>query len=89
MSQPSFESVSAPTVLKKKSALNIYTVLLIIALVSLVLGCIFLWLEISEYGGFGAVKGPVGAVARPISSEGLAGTVPVGADWVGVWEPYV
>ncbi len=62
MSQPSFESVSPPTVLKKKSALNIYTVLLIIALVSLLLGCIFLWLEISEYGGFSAVKGPVSAV---------------------------
>ena len=74
MSQPSFESASAPTVLKKKSALNIYTVLLIIALVSLLLGCVFLWLEIAEYGGFGAVKGRVGAVARPIASEGLAGT---------------
>ena len=89
MSQPSFESASAPTVLKKKSALNIYTVLLIIALVSLVLCCIFLWLEISEYGGFGAVKGRVGAVARPISSEGLAGMVPARTDWVGVWDPYV
>ncbi len=75
MSQPSFESAS---VLKKKSALNIYTMLLIIALISLVLGCVFLWLEISEYGGFGAVKGRVGAVTLPYSSEripseGLAG----------------
>jgi hypothetical protein len=69
MSQPSFESASAPTVLKKKSALNIYTMLLIIALISLVLGCVFLWLEISEYGGFGAVKGRVGAVTLPYSSE--------------------
>lgn len=71
MSQPSFESTSAPTVLKKKSSLNIYTMLLIIALISLLLGCIFLWLEIREYGGFGAVKGRVGAVAGPIASEGL------------------
>ena len=65
MSQPSFESVSPPTVLKKKSAMDIYTVLLIIATVSLLLGCIFLWLEISEYGGFGAVKGRVGALTVP------------------------
>jgi len=64
-----------PTVLKKKSALNIYTVLLIIALVSLVLGSVFLWLEIGEYGGFGAVKGRVGAVTRPIPTEGLAAKV--------------
>lgn len=65
MSQPSFESASTPTVLKKKSPLTIYTVLLIIALVSLLLGCIFLWLEISEYGGFGAVKGKVGSAIPP------------------------
>jgi hypothetical protein len=74
MSQPSFESASAPTVLKKKSALNIYTMLLIIALISLLFGCLFLWLEIGEYGGFGAVKGRVGAVTRPIPVEALAGT---------------
>jgi len=72
MSQPSFESTSAPTVLKKKSALNIYTVLLIISLVALLLGCLFLWLEMKEYGGFGAVKGPVGAITAPMVNEGLA-----------------
>jgi len=67
--------------------MNIYTVLLIIALVSLVLACIFLWLEIGEYGGFGAVKGPVGAVARPIPLEGLAGAVPLPA--ADAWESCV
>ena len=56
MSQPSFESAS-PTVLTKKSAWNIYTVMLLIALVALLLACLFLYLEIREYGGFGAVKG--------------------------------
>jgi hypothetical protein len=51
-----------------------------------VLGCVFLWLEISEYGGFGAVKGRVGAVTLPYSSEraysseifGLAGLTLLG-----------
>ncbi len=68
MSQPSFESASSQTVLRKKSALTIYTVLLIIALISLLLGCIFLWMEINEYGGFGAVKGQVGAVTLPATT---------------------
>jgi hypothetical protein len=72
MSQPSFESTSAPTVLKKKSPLTIYTVLLIISLAALMLGCLFLWLEINEYGGFGAIKGPIGALSRPATSDFLA-----------------
>ena len=71
MSRPSFESGSSSTVLKKRSAMNIYTMLLIIALISLLLGCIFLWLEISEYGGFGAVKGRVGALTVPATSWSL------------------
>lgn len=57
MSQPSFESAS-PTVLTKKSAWNIYTVMLLLALLSLVLAMAFLYLEIREYGGFGVFKGP-------------------------------
>ncbi len=67
MSQPSFESVS-PTVLTKKSAWNIYTVMLLLALLCLLLGMIFLYLEIREYGGFGAVGGPgasLKALANP------------------------
>ena len=57
MSQPSFESASTPTVLHKKSPWNVYTVLLLIAFLALFIGVIVLWLEISKYGGFGAVKG--------------------------------
>jgi len=59
MSQPNLESVSAPSVLKKKPQLNIYTVLLIIALVSLLVACTLLWLELDAYGGFGAIKGRI------------------------------
>ena len=66
MSQPDLESVSAPSVLAKKPQMNVYTVMLIVALLSLILACIFLWLEISEYGGLGAEKGRIGAVTRPI-----------------------
>lgn len=60
MSQPNLESASSlPTVINKKSVLDVYTVMLIIALVSLLMGCVFLYLEIKEYGGFGAIKGPL------------------------------
>ena len=66
MSQPNLESVSAPTVLVKKPQMNVYTVMLIVALLSLIFACLFLWLEINEYGGWGAVKGRVGAVTQPV-----------------------
>jgi hypothetical protein len=66
MSQPSFESVS-PTVLTKKSAWNVYTVMLLLSLIALLLAMLFLYLEIREYGGFGAFKGPTAAVSLPAS----------------------
>jgi hypothetical protein len=66
MSQPSFESGSpAPTVLTKKSAWNIYTAMLLIALISLLMAALFLYLEIRAYGGFGNVKGPVTQMHAP------------------------
>ena len=71
MSQPDLESVSAPSVLRKKPQLTIYTVLLIIALIALLMGCLFLYLEIREYGGFGAIKGRVG-----MATESLLGAAP-------------
>jgi hypothetical protein len=73
MSQPSFESAS-PTVLTRKSAWNIYTVMLLLALISLLLAMVFLYLEIREYGGFGAFKGPTAAIRAAASAlaPGLA-----------------
>ncbi len=65
MSQPNLESVSAPTVLKKQPQMTVYTVMLIIALISLMMACLFLYLEIREYGGFGAVKGRIAAATYP------------------------
>lgn len=72
MSQPSFEQASVPTVLTKKSAWNIYTVLLLIALIALLVCNIMLYLEIKEYGGFGAVKGSASATPALVSPYGLA-----------------
>lgn len=55
MSQPDLSSASPPRgVIVQKPKTNIYTVMLIIAFVMMILACIFLWLEVGEYGGFGA-----------------------------------
>ena len=66
MSQPNLESVSAPSVLAKKPQLNVYTVMLIVALLSLMLACLFLWLEIREYGGWGSYKGRITSMTQPV-----------------------
>lgn len=75
MSQPSLESASVPSVINKKGVLDVYTVMLIVALVCLLMGCLFLWLEIGEYGGYGAIKGPVAMMAQSIGGMfgGLVG----------------
>ena len=70
MSQPSFESVS-PSVLTKRSPWNIYTVMLLMALVALVLAMLFLYLEIRAYGGFGAFKGPTAQLSQPADAAFL------------------
>jgi hypothetical protein len=45
----------AATVVKHK--FSIYTVMLLTSLGALVIGCILLYMEISRFGGFGAVGG--------------------------------
>ena len=57
MSQPNFESDSPGGVLVPKPKSSVYTVLLILALLALLIACLFLYLEIGEYGGLGATKG--------------------------------
>jgi hypothetical protein len=47
-----------------KARMNAYFALLIIALFALILGCVFLYLEIDSQGGFGSVQGRVSAVEQ-------------------------
>lgn len=55
MSQLDSGSANAPRgVIVKKPKTNIYTMMLLISLLALIFGCIFLYAEISKYGGFGA-----------------------------------
>jgi hypothetical protein len=71
MSQPDLESVSMPSVIAKRPQWNIYTVLLLLALVCLLLGCLFLALEIGRFG-FGTHKGVLSAISHnPPQAAGL------------------
>jgi hypothetical protein len=53
----------------RKPKTSIYTLLLLIALVALLTGCLFLWLEIKRFGGFGTVRGTVQAVTAPADTQ--------------------
>ena len=57
---PTFRTV-AP-----KPKMTVYYALLIIALFAMLTACLFMYLEIKRFGGFGTVKGKIGAVARPV-----------------------
>lgn len=48
-----------------KPKMNIYYALLIIALCAMLTACLFMFLEIKRFGGFGAVKGKVSSFSRP------------------------
>ena len=71
MSQPDLESVSVPSVITKKPQWNIYSVLMIIALVALIMACLFLLLEINRYGGWGSYKGALSAIMPLIEPSGF------------------
>jgi hypothetical protein len=72
MSQPDLESVSMPSVITKKPQWNIYSVLMIIALISLLMACLFLLLEIQRYG-FGSHKGALSAgLTAPTAAQSIA-----------------
>lgn len=54
MSQPDLSSAKPPRgVLVKKQPTNVYTVMLMVSLLAMIIGCVFLGLELAEYGGLG------------------------------------
>jgi hypothetical protein len=62
MSQPDFESVNVTSVIVKKPRYDVYFVMLVVALISLMMACLFLFLELQAFGGFSAYKGALSAV---------------------------
>ena len=61
-------NLTAPPVIRggaPKAKMTVYFALLIISLVAMLLACLFMYLEIRRFGGFGVIKGTVSAVERP------------------------
>jgi hypothetical protein len=52
-------------VVAPKPRMTIYFALLILALIAMLAACLFMYLEIRRFGGFGAVSGRVTSLDRP------------------------
>jgi hypothetical protein len=66
MAQPEFMMSPSVAVAGRKPKTSIYTVLLIIALLALLIGCLTMWLEIKQLEGtFGGVRGKLSMSAMP------------------------
>ena len=64
MAQPDLIATPTLRVVAPKPRMTIYYTLLIIALVAMLTACLFLYLEIRRFGGFGAVRGRLSAIHR-------------------------
>lgn len=62
MAEVEFTAPPAIRVAAPKPRMNIYYALLIIALCAMLTACLFMYLEIKRFGGFGAVKGKVATI---------------------------
>jgi hypothetical protein len=56
MAQGDFSMPPVGVAQGRKPKTSIYTMFLVISLVALLVGCLFLWLEIGRFGGFGTVR---------------------------------
>lgn len=52
-------------VMAPKPRMTVYYALLIVALLAMITACIFLYMVIKTFGGFGAVQGRVAFLERP------------------------
>ncbi len=61
------DPITQPTlrVAAPKPKMTIYYALLIIALCAMLTACLFLYLEVRRFGGFGAVQGGIAALDGP------------------------
>jgi hypothetical protein len=64
MAEVDITAPPAVRVATPKPKMTIYYALLIIALCAMLTACLFMFLEIKRFGGFGAVKGKVSSVDR-------------------------
>lgn len=54
-----------------KAKMTVYFAMLIISLIALLFGCLFMYLEIRRFGGFGVIKGNISAVELPASAAAI------------------
>jgi hypothetical protein len=69
MAQADFSMPPVGGAAGRKPKTSIYTLLLLIALVALLTGCLFLWLEIKRFGGFGTIRGTVQIETAPADTQ--------------------
>ncbi len=70
VSQPESKSASRGRgVQVQKPQSNVYTVMLLISLVALIIGCVLLYLEIDAYGGFASARQPTAPVYAHVAIE--------------------
>jgi len=69
MAQADFSMPPVGGAAGRKPKTSIYTLLLLIALVALLVGCLFLWLEIKRFGGFGTIRGTVQMQTAPADTQ--------------------
>jgi hypothetical protein len=65
MEQPDFIAPPTLRVTAPKPKMTVYYGLLIIALVCMLIACLFLYLEVRRFGGFGAVPQRITALGTP------------------------
>jgi hypothetical protein len=51
-------------VVAPKPKMTVYFALLIVALLAMLTACLFLYMEVRRFGGFGTVKGKISVVER-------------------------
>ncbi|HEX5471944.1 MAG TPA: hypothetical protein VFW73_08655 [Lacipirellulaceae bacterium] len=56
-----------PTTRGPSARMTVYHALLIIALCAMLTACLFLYLEIKQFGGYGAVKGRITSLSAPVN----------------------
>jgi hypothetical protein len=74
MAQPDFTSPPTLRVTAPKPKMTVYYGLLIIALICMLMACLFLYLEIRRFGGFGTVPQRISAIEQTdllISADGF------------------
>jgi hypothetical protein len=72
LSQPDFTSPPTLRVAAPKPKMTVYFGLLIIALICMLMACLFLYLEIRRFGGFGTVPERISALPNAGALIGVA-----------------